>query len=186
MRLYWSWIKLAVITVLLLMLPLDGKYDKYFQKYSKWYFGYNFDWRLFKAQAIQESRLDSIAISYVGARGIMQFMPGTWSDIEYELFGKDTDINVAKYNIHAGIYYDRKLWNIWSAPRPYIERIRFMLGSYNAGVGNILKAQKLAVKDSLNYNYWYSIKRKLPDITGRHSKETIHYVDRIIKLWWMK
>ena len=33
------------------------KYDPYFSKYSKRYFGPGFDWRHFKAQAVAESRL---------------------------------------------------------------------------------------------------------------------------------
>jgi len=182
--LFGSRIKLAVIGILILVSCLFGsKYDKYFKKYSKWYFGYSQDWKLFKAQAIAESGLDSSAISYVGARGVMQFMPNTWKDMQKELFGYEAGVDIAKYNIHAGIYYDRKLWNMWSAPRPIVERIRFMLGSYNAGAGNILKAQKLAVKDSLNYNYWYSIEKTLPKVTGHHSRETIGYVKRIMKLW---
>ena len=50
------------------------KYDKYFSKYSKRYFGPNFDWFYFKAQAIAESRLKANAKSRVGALGVMQII----------------------------------------------------------------------------------------------------------------
>ena len=37
------------------------KYDKYFSKYSKRYFGPAFDWRYFKAQAVAESPLEGLS-----------------------------------------------------------------------------------------------------------------------------
>jgi soluble lytic murein transglycosylase-like protein len=49
------------------------------------------DWRLLKAQYLAESRLDPSAVSPVGAQGIAQFMPGTWSDVAKEL-GYPADI----------------------------------------------------------------------------------------------
>ena len=57
------------------------KYDKYFSKYSKRYFGPAFDWHYFKAQAIAESRLKATAKSKVGALGVMQIMPKTFEEI---------------------------------------------------------------------------------------------------------
>jgi len=54
-----------------------------------------------------------------------------------------------------------------------------MFGSYNAGKGNILKAQKVAEKKNLNPNRWDSIEKTLPKITGKHSEETINYVQKI-------
>ena len=45
------------------------RYDDTFRKYGKRFFGVAFDWRLFKAQAITESNLDTAATSWVGARG---------------------------------------------------------------------------------------------------------------------
>src|SRR5215208_5697276 len=57
------------------------KYDETFRKYTKRYFGPAFDWRLFKAQAIAESNLKVAARSPMGARGIMQLMPTTFSEI---------------------------------------------------------------------------------------------------------
>ena len=47
------------------------RYDETFKKYSKRYFGVGYDWRVFKAQALAESGMDTAAVSWVGARGLM-------------------------------------------------------------------------------------------------------------------
>ena len=84
-----------------------------------------------------------------------------------------------RWNIAAGIYYDRTLWNVWQAERSFMDRVRFMLGSYNTGKGNILKAQKVAEQQGLNPNLWLSIRSSLPAVTGKRSQETLKYVEKI-------
>jgi len=155
------------------------KYDSHFSKYSKRFFGAPFDWRFFKAQAIAESRLKAGARSHAGALGIMQIMPGTFSEIKRKLPIIKGSRKQPRWNIAAGIYYDRMLWNTWKEKRPFQDRLDFMFGSYNAGKGNILKAQKLAQKQGMNMNLWGSIAGTLPEITGRRSRETIRYVSKI-------
>lgn len=71
------------------------------------------------------------------------------------------------------------IWKGWKAERPFHDRISFMLGSYNAGKRNIIKAQKIAQEKGLNPNLWASIEPALPGVTGRRSKETIGYVKKI-------
>lgn len=155
------------------------QYDRYFSKYSKRFFGPGFDWHLFKAQAIAESGLKASATSGVGAVGLMQIMPRTFAEIQ----GRNPAIKgnrlQPRWNIAAGIYYDRSLWKLWRAERPFQDRVNFMFGSYNAGKGNILKAQKVAEKQGLNPNLWESIVPALPKITGKRSHETITYVEKI-------
>jgi len=164
------------------------KYDKYFSKYSKRYFGPNFDWRYFKAQAVAESRLKATAKSRTGAVGIMQIMPKTFKEITRKNPSIRGTRRQPRWNIAAGIYYDRMLWNAWKAwkawkaERPFQDRISFMFGSFNAGKGNILKAQKLARKKGLEHNLWEPIEGTLPRVTGRNSQETIGYVRKINKI----
>lgn len=167
-----------VFYIFIIIIPLFSyNYEHYFEKYSKWYFGYDFDYTWFIAQGLQESRLDSSAVSYVGASGVMQIMPATWNDLNENKF----NVFNPQYNIMYGIKYDRRCWNIWKAPRPFNDRISFMLGSYNAGAGHLIKAQKKALQMGFNPNAWVNIEVTLPSITGRHSKETITYVKRIFK-----
>ncbi|MBI9086935.1 MAG: transglycosylase SLT domain-containing protein [Desulfobacterales bacterium] len=155
------------------------KFDPYFSKYTKRFFGPAFDWRFFKAQAVAESRLEPEARSRVGAAGVMQIMPRTFEEIskKYPLI-KGTRMQ-PRWNIAAGIYYDRQLWKFWKSKRPFTDRINFMLGSYNAGKGNILKAQKKAKKRGMAPNMWASIERSLPLVTGKRSRETLGYIKKI-------
>jgi len=155
------------------------QYDFWFRKYSLMFFSRAIDWQWFKAQAIAESSLNPNAVSSAGAVGLMQIMPSTGKELSKEL-GTKLLLTNPRINIMMGIYYDRKLWDNWTAKRPWIERLKLVFASYNAGLGNILKAQKLAKKDKkCNHLLWDCIKHYLKFITGRHSDETIDYVERI-------
>jgi len=134
-----------------------------------------------KAQLYQESRLDPDAVSPVGARGLAQFMPGTWREVGAKLGYDALSPHMVEPAIMAGAYYMRQLRKQWSAPRPQDQRHMLAQASYNAGLGNILAAQKQCGGPNL----YPEIIACLPDVTGRHSEETIIYVQRIKKWWTM-
>ena len=157
-------------------------YDQYFSKYSKRFFGVGFDWYYFKAQALAESTLDEDARSPSGAVGLMQIMPPTFEEIRRRNPAITGRINHPRWNIAAGIWYDRQNFVAWEAVQPLIEQLKFMFGSYNAGRGNILRAQRVALQDGLNGTLWSSIEVCLPEVTGRHSTETLTYVSRIFDI----
>lgn len=181
--------KKILVLLLLVLIPLEAhaferynrvtKYDKYFSKYSKRYFGPAFDWLYFKAQAVAESNLYADAKSRVGAVGVMQIMPRTFKEIARKNPSIKGTRKQPRWNIAAGIYYDRMLWKAWSADRMFQDRINFMLASYNAGRGNILKAQRIAKKQGLNLKQWRSTEQMLSKVTGKRSKETIDYIRKI-------
>jgi len=158
------------------------KFDRYFSKYSKRYFGIAFDWHYFKAQAVAESSLQTDAESPAGAVGIMQIMPSTFADIRERHPAIKGPLDSPRWNIAAGIWYDRQNYVSWSESRPFDDRLKFMFGSYNAGRGNILQAQRKAQDQGLNANLWQSIEKELPSVTGRHSRETLTYVSRIFNI----
>ena len=137
------------------------------------------DWKLLKAQYYQESRLNPDAVSPVGAAGVAQFMPGTWYEISKQLGYENISPHMAGPAIKAGAYYMAKLRKGWSSPRPETDRHSLALASYNAGFGNLLKAQRLAggVPD------YFRISKRLPDVTGDYSRETLTYVTRIWGYW---
>lgn len=135
------------------------------------------------AQAVQESRFDSIAVSPVGAVGIAQFMSPTAKQIGDELkpklalFKNGFDRENAIQSIWAQVYYMNKLFKVWDLGRVEAERLKLAFASYNAGIRNILKAQK----KSGDKKFWDEIKLSLSSVTGDNSKETITYVDNIFK-----
>ncbi|WP_418186718.1 transglycosylase SLT domain-containing protein [Aliarcobacter lanthieri] len=163
--------------------------DKYLEYYKKavqefWQFEKDIDntpiENYFIAQAVQESRFDPNAKSPVGALGIAQFMPRTAKEVGQELkkynifengFSPLNDIQ----SVYAQVYYMNKLYKNWKVERTTLERFELALASYNAGLGNILKAQKL----SGNKRNWNDIKKYLAGVTGRNSLETINYVEYI-------
>ena len=181
-----------ILLIALLFLPLKTsaferynkvtRFDRLFSKYTKRYFGPAFDWKHFKAQAIAESRLEAKAASRVGAKGVMQVMPKTFEEIKKKtptIKGSPED---PRWNIAAGIYYDRDIWKRWSPKRTLQDRIDFMFASYNAGRGNIIKAQKIAKSRGLDQHRWLSIEKTLPSVTGKRSRETIEYIKKIAKI----
>ena len=126
------------------------RYDDYFRKYSKRFFGIGFDWHVFKAQGIAESNLSPEAKSWVGAVGIMQLMPATFKDIQSAL-PEMQKIDDPQWNIAAGILYDRQLWKSWESAMSSEEKLKFVFGSYNAGRVTISNAQKKAKEINLDY-----------------------------------
>ena len=153
-------------------------FDESFRKYSKRFFGAGFDWRLFKAQAMAESQLDPKAHSAVGARGLMQLMPSTFREIQ----SRNPDfasIDDPEWNIAAGIQYNRTLWNLWKDNNSDFDRQHFMLASYNAGRGTILRAQGVARRDSLDHWKWTSIESVATRVRGWRHRETLTYLRRI-------
>lgn len=137
----------------------------------------------FIAQAVQESRFDAKAVSPAGAVGIAQFMKPTATQIGEELktklalFKNGFDRENSIQSIWAQVYYMNKLFKVWDLGRADSERLKLAFASYNAGIRNILKAQKR----SGNKKFWDEIKLSLSSVTRENSKETITYVDNIFK-----
>ncbi len=147
-----------------------SRFDPYFRKYAKHYFGAGTDWRWFKAQGIAESGLNPKARSPTGAVGIMQILPSTFGDIKKKnpAFGS---LREPRWNIAAGIYYDRHLhkrWVQWGAK----DRFSFMFASYNAGLGTIGKAWRKARRRHRKLCCW-------PQVAPFAPRETRRYVERI-------
>jgi membrane-bound lytic murein transglycosylase MltF len=154
------------------------RYDDTFRKYSKRFFGVGFDWQYFKAQGLAESGLDPNARSPVGARGVMQLMPGTYAMIKSHR--KDLGaIEDPEFNIAAGIMHERGLWYRWKDASSQEERLRFMFGSYNAGEGPIIRARRLARSQQMNDSIWKSIEDIAPTVPKWRYRETLPYVRKI-------
>ena len=157
-------------------------YDQHFTKYSKRFFGVGFDWHYFKVQAVAESNLREDARSPVGAVGVMQIMPRTFAEIQRKNPAITGSLDQPRWNIAAGIWYDRQHFVVWAADRSLVERLKFTFGSYNAGRSSILRAQQFALGEGLNARLWDSVAGELPRVTGRRSQETVAYVARVLDI----
>jgi soluble lytic murein transglycosylase len=83
----------------------------------------------------QESSFDQNAISWAGARGMMQLMPGTARDQAAKL-GVAYDsrrLHDPEYNVMLGSAYFQRMLNTWDGSVP------LAVASYNAGPGNVRK-----------------------------------------------
>lgn len=124
-----------------------SKYDSYFKKYAS---QIDWDWRLLAAQAYAESRFDSTAVSWAGARGIMQIMPSTAQG-----YGLTDRIAYIDDNIRVASKIIKKLDGLLAE---YVEdpteRIKFVIGAYNSGLAHIYDAIALAEKYGKNPQKW--------------------------------
>lgn len=107
-------------------------------------------------------------------------MPGTWGDLARQLsFDPHTrSPHDADFAIDAGAYYMARLRQTWRRDRTGAERNPLAQASYNAGTGNILKAQARCNDARM----WPEIAPCLEAVTGpKFSHETRSYVERIAK-----
>ena len=128
----------------------EGKishYDDLFKKYSK---DIGWDWRMLASLAYTESNFDTTAVSWAGAKGLMQLMPATARAMGVPP-GKEQN---PEESVKAAVKYiaatDRSLSMIPDKQ----ERLSFILASYNAGLGHIYDAMALAEKYGKNKLVW--------------------------------
>jgi len=174
------------------------KYKPIIKKYAK---RYGFDWRLIVAQIVQESGFKTKARSHVGAKGLMQIMPGTAREISKELDIEYISRN-PRENITAGIYHLHKQARLFPEAS-FVDRTKLALASYNCGVGRIFDAQDIARYYKRPANRWDSVRPYLATLkksdwqlhlqvwpTGKPRygyfygyNETINYVESIWSLY---
>ncbi|MBQ7442674.1 MAG: transglycosylase SLT domain-containing protein [Bacteroidaceae bacterium] len=108
------------------------------------------DWRLLAAQCYQESAFDPQAVSWAGARGLMQIMPATADHLGLPR----ADLHNPERNIEAATRYLRELTTLFADIRDPRERICFVLAAYNGGHGHVRDAMTLARKHGRNPQRW--------------------------------
>ena len=139
-------------------------------------------WCALVAQAGAESGWQADAVSPVGAEGPWQVMRPTWLMWMQRRGWQGSPFDPWLSAQVAAVHMEM-LAGFWSAPRSDWCRIGLQIASYNAGQGNILKAQVLSGGASC----WDDIAPYLKDVTGRHAEETLAYVERwrriLLQLW---
>jgi membrane-bound lytic murein transglycosylase F len=110
---------------------------------------YEWDWRLVASIIYQESRFIPDAESWAGALGLMQLMPQT-----ADRFGVEA-ITSPRENIRGGMqllkWLDGRMALRIEDPE---ERLKFVLASYNVGIGHVLDAMRLAEKNGKDAKKW--------------------------------
>ena len=107
------------------------------------------DWKLVVSQMYQESRFHAADTSWAGAIGLMQLMPETGKQ-----FGARNLLD-PEQNITAGINYLVHLDSLWAKSISDVEeRQKFVLASYNIGLGHVVDARNLAKKYDKNPLIW--------------------------------
>lgn len=128
----------------------QDRYDSLFQFYAE---ENGLDWQLLKKQAVAESSLDPRARSGVGALGLMQFMPATWTE-----WGNGGNWTNPEDSIKTGARY--MAWLLKQFNGNYAEA----LAAYNWGIGN-MKRSIASLGDQ-----W----------RGALPKETSNYLEKIL------
>ncbi|WP_372643091.1 transporter substrate-binding domain-containing protein [Ancylomarina sp.] len=152
----------------------------------------DWDWRLLSALVSQESHFDPKAKSWVGAFGLMQLMPETAFRYDVDEDSKPEE------NLKAGAkhlkYLSRRLDKILLDKT---DKLKFLLASYNVGLGHILDARRLAEKNGQNPDLWqgsvdyYLLNKSKPefykDPVVRYGycrgKEPYNYVKKILLIY---
>jgi membrane-bound lytic murein transglycosylase F len=165
-------------------------YDDVFRKYAP---SIRKDWRLLASIAFQESRFDTAGVSWAGAVGLMGLMPRT-----AEAMGIPADERTnPDASVRAAAEYIRIAERSFQSIADEEERIKFVLATYNAGIGHVFDARALAVKYGKNHQQWdnnveeYIRLKSVPeyynDTVCKHGylrgNETSAYVRDIVKRW---
>jgi membrane-bound lytic murein transglycosylase F len=109
----------------------------------------DWDWRLLAAQMYRESRFDPNAKSWAGAIGLMQLIPETGKAYgARNLYNPNQNVNAAA----KFLLYLNELWAKTIEDKN--ERIKFVLASYNVGLGHVQDARDLAVKYGSDPKIW--------------------------------
>lgn len=123
-------------------------YDAIFKKYAA---TAGVDWEMLAAIAYCESGFNSQAVSKYGATGLMQVMPIGAESVGVEageLSNPDSNVKAAsKILANISRSFEKKVGN----PE---ERIKFILASYNSGIGHIYDAMYLTERQGLDPEKW--------------------------------
>ena len=149
-------------------------YDQYFIAYSR---DIRWDWKLLAAQCYQESTFDPHAVSFAGAKGLMQIMPGTADHLGVPR----SKLYEPEANISAAVKYIGELQSTFADIRDQYERTNFVLASYNGGAHHIRDAMALAKRDGKNPHRWADVS---PYVLKLASPQ--YYNDPIVKYGYMR
>jgi len=104
------------------------------------------DWRLIAALIYEESQFDPQAMNRSGARGLMQVMPASAHVPADSLFDPLT-------NIRAGLRIFHRSYKGFTH-LDSLDQLQFAVAAYNAGLGRINDARRIAMEIGLDPDRW--------------------------------
>lgn len=134
------------------------------------------DWRLIAAQCYQESGFDPNAVSWAGAKGLMQIMPGTAEHLGLPL----EKVYSPADNVAAAAKLIRELSGKFSDIRDPGQRVRFVLAAYNGGYWHIRDAMALARKYGKRPDRWEDVAAYVLGLS-----QAKYYRDPVVKYGYM-
>ncbi len=136
----------------------------------------DWDWKFVISIAYTESRFRTDVKSHRGATGLMQIMPNTARGLGYG----DADLTDPTQSITIALELLDRIEKSFRFPESmsHDDKLSVILASYNAGVGYVLEARRVAHADGASYNKW-SVLRDYITRNGTHS-ETEQYVTKVM------
>lgn len=168
-----------------------SNFDHLFKKYAS---TSGYDWKLLAAIAFCESRFNPAVESRFGAYGLMQVMPNTASAVGIDsssLGNPDSNVLAASRILSK---LDKALAGKIEDPN---ERMKFVIASYNSGLGHIYDSIALAEKNGLDPQKWTgnvsitALMKSRPeyynDPVVKHGyfrgRETVDFVDHVVGIY---
>ncbi len=132
------------------------------------------DWRFVSAIAYHESRFKPNVVSRCGARGIMQIMPS----IARSFNVSPEEIQDPRKNIEVALLLLNKIEQSlkFSTNTSDYDKLCIILACYNAGIGHVMDARRLAAKYGENPNNWESVAKYL-----QKKAEATYYTDNAVR-----
>ena len=174
----------------LLSAGVISEYDDIFREYAK---SIDWDWQLLASIAFQESRFKLNLEAWTGAVGLMGLMPKT-----AEAHGiTAAERTLPEPSVKAAVSLIKGLERSFVKVEDKNEKIKFILASYNAGLGQIRDGQALAEKYGKNPYLWEGnveecLKwKRLPEYYNDsvckfgyfRGTETLSYVQNVMERW---
>ena len=134
------------------------------------------DWRLLAAMVYQESRFDPKTTSWAGAQGLLQMMPATAREQGVK------DRTNPEQNLAGGTKYLIWLEKQW---KPRVEdpdeQLKFVLASYNVGIGHVYDACALTEKFEGDPTKWVDVRENLLKLSSHK-----YYSDPVVKVGYAR
>lgn len=150
-------------------------FDNFFRKHSG---KIGWDWRLIASISYQESHFNPNLVSWAGAEGLMGIMPNTAKALgvtPHELREPETAIV-------TGIECLIRFYDGFPEIKDNNEKIKFTIASYNAGIGHIYDARRLAEKYGKDPDIW---EHNVADFV-RLKSEPEYYNDPVCKHGYLR